>query len=100
MYGDVFKTNHSAIEEVRNISQRDHGVYKAIVSFDLVDIKTNKTYSFSKWFNVKLGQHKMNFAKIEVNSNADYESYVNTVLSSGYPPMSGYMNRESFDIVK
>lgn len=77
-----------------------HGNFKAVVSFDMKDNATGKVYSFSKWFNVKLGSQTVNYKKIEVKGESDCENYVNAIKNSAYPPASGYYTWDEFDIKK
>lgn len=102
MYGSVFYVNYQASEKIRHVvpTENYHGVFKAIVSFDLKDNATGKIYSFSKWFNIKLGNQTVNYKKILVNGENDCVEYINNIKNSGYPPTSGYYSWDDFDIKK
>lgn len=102
LYGSVFVKNYPVYEDIRHVSPTEfyHGNFKAVVSFDMKDNATGKVYSFSKWFNVKLGSQTVNYKKIEVKGESDCENYINAIKNSAYPPASGYYTWDEFDIKK
>lgn len=102
LYGSVFVKNYPTTEEVRHVSptEFDHGNFKAVVSFDLKDNATGKVYSFSKWFNVKLGNQTVNFKKVSVSGESDCLNYINAIKNTAYPPMTGYYSWDEMDITK
>ena len=102
LYGSVFVKNYPVYEDIRHVSPTEfyHGNFKAVVSFDMKDNATGKVYSFSKWFNVKLGSQTVNYKKIEVKGESDCENYINAIKNSAYSPASGYYTWDEFDIKK
>lgn len=99
LYGTTVQTNFPTHEEMKLIRPTElyHGIFKVVVSFDLVDNATGKVYSFSRWFNTKFGSQKINFRKLYLQNNQDYENYVSTIMDEIDPPTSGYDIIEEFD---
>lgn len=102
LYGSVFVKNYQTSEEIRHVAPTEfyHGSFKAVVSFDLKDNATGKVYSFSKWFNIKLGSQTVNYKKILVKGESDCVRYVNEIKDSGYPPISGYYTWDESNITR
>lgn len=101
LHGNLFIFNAPRTWDfVRSIepTAHDHGTFKAIVSFQLVEKATGKTFYFSRWFDIRFGTQKVNYQFIEVDRIVDYEKYVDEIISSGYPPEKGYKPTDEFNI--
>lgn len=100
LYGAVFVKPYQVFEEIRHVAPTEswHGKFKAVVSFDLKDNATGKVYSFSKWFNIKLGNQIVNYRKVGIKGEEDFRRYVDTIKDSVYPPAWGYDIWDEFDV--
>lgn len=103
LFGSVFSTNYDCWGDLMGAypAESTHGIFKAIVSFDMTEKSTGKKYSFSRWFDVKFGTQRINYRSVEMNSDSDYNTYLTSLLYSPIVPSSpNFYVRYNDDVVK
>lgn len=92
VYGAIAETIASTYNAMKKLGEKNepHGIFKAVVSFDMVDRVTGTVYSFSKWFDVQAGSQRIDYKKITWQSHDAFATYLQSVNANFYPDLKGY----------
>ena len=92
VYGSIAETKASTYNAMKKLSEKKEplGIFKAVVSFDMVDRGTGTVYSFSKWFDVQVGSQRIDYKKITWQSHDAFATYLQSVYANFYPDLKGY----------